>query len=110
MGRRRKENLGLPDGVHRVRSKGRTYYYYQSGRSTARAKLVNAGICLVGGLFFLFMYNVRDHLDPASRYAAQAIYVASEYFVAFACFAYPLTSYREARHFFRVRADMLRGG
>ena len=37
MGRRRKENLGLPEGVHRVRSGGRCYYYYRPGRSTARA-------------------------------------------------------------------------
>jgi hypothetical protein len=37
MGRRRKENLELPDGVHRVRSKGRYYYYYQPGRSTTHA-------------------------------------------------------------------------
>jgi hypothetical protein len=37
MGHRRKENLGLPDGVLRVRSKGRTYYYYRPGRGTARA-------------------------------------------------------------------------
>src|SRR5215468_5740214 len=37
MGRRRKENLGLPEGVHRVRSGGRCYYYYRPGRGTARA-------------------------------------------------------------------------
>jgi hypothetical protein len=37
MGRRRKENLGLPEGVHRVRAKGRSYYYYCPGRGTARA-------------------------------------------------------------------------
>jgi len=37
MGRRRTENLGLPEGVHRVRSRGRCYYYYRPGRGTARA-------------------------------------------------------------------------
>jgi hypothetical protein len=37
MGRRRTKSLGLPEGVHRVRSKGRVYYYYRPGRGTARA-------------------------------------------------------------------------
>jgi hypothetical protein len=37
MGRRRTEKLGLPEGVHRVRSKGRVYYYYRPGRGTSRA-------------------------------------------------------------------------
>src|SRR5438128_1221524 len=38
MGRRRTKNPELPNGVHRVTSKGRVYYYYQPGRSTAQAK------------------------------------------------------------------------
>jgi hypothetical protein len=37
MGRRRTENIALPEGVHRVKSKGRVYYYYHPGRGTARA-------------------------------------------------------------------------
>jgi hypothetical protein len=37
MGRRRTKSLGLPKGVHQVRSKGRTYYYYRPGRGTSRA-------------------------------------------------------------------------
>ena len=37
MGRRRTEKLGLPNGVHRVRSKGRIYFYYRPGRGTSRA-------------------------------------------------------------------------
>jgi hypothetical protein len=37
MGRRRTKSPGLPEGVHRVRSKGRVYYYYRPGRGTARA-------------------------------------------------------------------------
>lgn len=36
MGRPRTRNLELPEGVHRVRSKGRVYYYYSPGRGTAR--------------------------------------------------------------------------
>lgn len=37
MGRRRTKSLGLPKGVHSVRSKGRQYYYYHPGRGTTRA-------------------------------------------------------------------------
>jgi hypothetical protein len=37
MARARTENIELPEGVHRVRSKGRVYYYYHPGRRTARA-------------------------------------------------------------------------
>jgi hypothetical protein len=37
MGRRRTKSLGLPEGIHQVRSKGRTYYYYRPGRGTSRA-------------------------------------------------------------------------
>lgn len=37
MGRRRKENLGLPEGVHHVRSGRRSYFYWRPGRGTARA-------------------------------------------------------------------------
>ena len=72
------------------------------GRSTARGKLLVGGTCLVAGLFFCFMYNVRAFVPAASLYTAQEIYVASEYLVALACFAYPLTSYREARAYFRA--------
>jgi hypothetical protein len=37
MGRRRTEKIGPPEGVHRVRSKGRAYYYWHPGRGTGRA-------------------------------------------------------------------------
>jgi integrase len=37
MGRPRKESPRLPEGVHRVRSGARCYYYYHPGRGTARA-------------------------------------------------------------------------
>src|ERR1700691_6076330 len=37
MGRRRTENLELPEGVHRVRSRERVYFYYRPGRGTPRA-------------------------------------------------------------------------
>jgi integrase len=37
MGRRRTEKIGLPEGVHRVRAKGRVYYYWRPGRGTDRA-------------------------------------------------------------------------
>jgi hypothetical protein len=46
MGRRRKSGVKLPEGVERTRSKGRTYYYWNPGRGTAREgdriKLPNA--------------------------------------------------------------------
>jgi hypothetical protein len=36
MGRRRAGSVPLPDGVHKVSAKGRTYYYWSPGRGTAR--------------------------------------------------------------------------
>jgi hypothetical protein len=36
MGRRRLASVQLPEGVERVRAKGRTYYYWNPGRGTAR--------------------------------------------------------------------------
>jgi hypothetical protein len=37
MGRRRKQNLTLPEGINHVRRRGRSYFYYQPGRGTDRA-------------------------------------------------------------------------
>lgn len=36
MGRKRAGNVPLPEGVEKVRSRGRTYYYWNPGRGTAR--------------------------------------------------------------------------
>src|ERR1700676_263884 len=36
MGRRRANGMPLPEGVEMVRAKGRTYYYWNTGRGTAR--------------------------------------------------------------------------
>jgi hypothetical protein len=79
-------------------------------RRTVRSKLIVGVTSLVCALFFLFMYLVRDHLDPASLYRAQAIYVASEYTVALICFAYPLTSFAEIRRHYRLAMAALPAG
>jgi hypothetical protein len=36
MGRRRTDGVQLPEGVEKVRAKGRTYYYWNPHRGTAR--------------------------------------------------------------------------
>jgi integrase len=38
MGRRRKAGVVLPEGVHKVTSRGKEFYYWRPGRNTARAK------------------------------------------------------------------------
>jgi len=75
------------------------------GRIAVRAKLWVGGAAFVVSLIFLYLFLTKDDVAPANQLAVLETYVAFEYTLAFLCFSYPLTAFREIRRFYGALAS-----